>query len=146
MAPRFRPVVLRPRLSAGLPNCSKVNMPKKAGRNKRGKPLMRSRTRPVSPPADSVKDLLRRVLPSLKRVTDQAARANFWEKWLSERLPPEIRSRVSGVTEQEGRLTVFAVSAVWSARLRYAIAELEPAIRSARPGVTDVAVRVLPRA
>jgi len=107
---------------------------------------MRSRTRPVSPPADSVKQLLGRVLPSLKRVTDQAAKANFWEEWLSERLPAEIRSRVSGVTEQQGRLTVFAVSAAWSARLRYAVAELEPAIRSARPGVTDVAVRVLPRA
>jgi hypothetical protein len=106
---------------------------------------MRSRTRPLSPPADSVKQLLNRVLPSLNRVTDQAAKANFWEKWLSERLPPEIRSRVTGVTEQQGRLTVFAVSAVWSARLRYAVAELEPAIRSARPGVTDVAVRVLPR-
>ncbi len=106
---------------------------------------MRSRTRPLSPPADSVKQLLNRVLPSLNRVTDQAAKANFWEKWLSERLPPEIRSRVTGVTEQQGRLTVFAASAVWSARLRYAVAELEPAIRSARPGVTDVAVRVLPR-
>jgi len=74
---------------------------------------MRSRTRPVSPPADSVKQLLGRVLPSLKRVTDQAAKANFWEKWLSERLPAEIRSHVSGVTEQQGRLTVFAVSAAW---------------------------------
>ncbi len=107
---------------------------------------MRSRTRPVSPPADSVKDVLARVLPSLKRVTDQAARANFWEKWLSERLPAEIRPRISGVTEQDGRLTVFAVSAVWSARLRYAVAELEPAMRNARPGLTEVAVRVLPRA
>ena len=107
---------------------------------------MRSRTRPVSPPADSVKDLLGRFLPSLKRVTDQAARAGFWEQWLAQHLPPDMRSRVSGVTEQDGRLTVFAASAVWSARLRYAVAELEPAIRSARPGVTDVAVRVLPRA
>jgi len=107
---------------------------------------MRSRTGPVSPPADSVKRLLERALPSLKRVTVQAERANFWEKWLSEQLPAEIRPRVSGVTEQDGRLTVFAVSAAWSARLRYVMAELEPAIRDARPDLVDIAVRVLPRA
>jgi len=35
MAPRFRPVALRPRLSAGLPKISHFNMPNMARRNKR---------------------------------------------------------------------------------------------------------------
>ena len=107
---------------------------------------MRSRTSPVSPPVHSVKDLLGRTLQGLTRVTDQAARAHFWNEWLSSHLSAEIRSRVSGVAEQDGRLTVFATSAAWSARLRYAVAELEPEIRAAEPRLTDIAVRVLPRA
>jgi hypothetical protein len=40
---------------------------------------------------------------------------------------------------------IFAESAPWSARLRYAVLELEAAIRAADPELTDIAVRVLPR-
>ena len=93
----------------------------------------------------SVKDLLARRSPTLTRVTVQAARANFWNAWLSERLPPEIRARVSGVVEREGTLTVFAESAAWSARLRFIVQELEPQLLAAAGGLTVVRVRVRPR-
>ena len=120
-------------------------MPKKMSRNKRGKPPMRSRTGLTSAPAHSVKDLLARHLPSLTRVTAQASRQNFWNCWLSTHLPPEIRTKVTGVTENDGQLVIFAETAAWSARLRYAILELEREIRAAAPALTDIAVRVLPR-
>jgi hypothetical protein len=81
----------------------------------------------------------------LTRVTTQSARANFWNEWLSERLPPEIRTRISGVVESDGTLTVFAESAAWSARLRFIVLELEPQIRAAAGGLSAVRVRVRPR-
>jgi hypothetical protein len=94
---------------------------------------------------DSVKELLARRLPGLTRVTDQAARQNFWNDWLSERLPAELRPRICGVSERNGTLVIFGESAAWSARLRYAVVELEPAMRAADPQLANIEVRVLPR-
>ena len=106
---------------------------------------MRSRTGLTSAPTHSVKELLARRVPILTRVTAQASRQNFWNCWLSTHLPPEIRARVSGVTERAGTLVIFAETAAWSARLRFAILELEREIRAADPALIDIEVRVLPR-
>jgi len=106
---------------------------------------MRSRTGLTSVPAHSVKELLARRIPVLTRVTAQASRQNFWNCWFSTHLPPEIRPRISGVTERDRTLVIFAETAAWSARLRYAIFELEDEIRAADPALTDIEVRVLPR-
>ena len=81
----------------------------------------------------------------MTRVTDQAARQQFWGGWLCQHLPQELNAQVSGVVEREHTLVIFATSAAWSARLRYAITELEPQIRAAAPALADIAVRVLPR-
>jgi hypothetical protein len=94
---------------------------------------------------DSVKDLLARRLPGLTRVTDQAARQSFWNEWLSERLPAELRPRISGVSERNGTLVIFAQTAAWSARLRYAVVELTPAMHAADSQLSNIEVRVLPR-
>jgi hypothetical protein len=120
-------------------------MPKKMSRNKRGKAPMRSRTGLFSQQVHSVKDLLARRAPGLMRVTAQSARQNFWNCWLSERLPPELRARVSGISARAGTLVIFGETAAWSARLRYAVLELEHEIRAADAAVTEVKVRVLPR-
>jgi hypothetical protein len=106
---------------------------------------MRSRTGPVPQQVHSVKELLARRAPGLTRLTAQAARQNFWSCWLSEHLPPEMRLRISGISENDGTLVVFAETAAWSARLRYALVELEHAIRAADPALIAVRVRVLPR-
>jgi hypothetical protein len=106
---------------------------------------MRSRTSPVSLKADSVKELLARHVPTLTHITRQAARQNFWSHWLSVHLPAEIAPRISGVTERDGTLVIFAENAAWSARLRYALLELEPDMRAANPALTNIEVRVLPR-
>ena len=51
-----------------------------------------------------------------------------------------------GVLEREGTLVIFAESAAWSARLRFALAELETQIRAENAAIHSVAVKVLPRA
>jgi len=106
---------------------------------------MRSRTGLISSRVHSVKDLLARRAPSLIRITAQSRRQNFWNCWLSDHLPAELRARVSGVTQRAGTLVIFAESAAWSARLRYAVLELEHEIRAADPAVSAIKVRVLPR-
>jgi hypothetical protein len=120
-------------------------MPKKTSRNKRGSSPMRSGAVGISRQLDSVKQLLSRRAPTLMRVTTQAARAGFWNEWLSGHLPAEIRPRVSGVVEREGTLVIFAESAAWSARLRFTVQELEPEILAAARGLERVVVRVRPR-
>ena len=106
---------------------------------------MRSAAGIKSARPDSVKELLARRAPVLTRVAAQASRQNFWNRWLSTHLPPEISPRVTGVTEREGTLVIFAETAAWSARLRYAVLELEREIRTADPALTGIEVRVLPR-
>ena len=120
-------------------------MPKKMSRNKRGKPLVRTAAglRPLR--LYSVKELLTRTAPGMTRVTDQAARQGFWSSWLSSHLSTDIGPRVSGVVERDGTLVIFAASAAWCARLRYAVQELEPQIHAAAPQLTAIAVRVQPR-
>jgi hypothetical protein len=83
--------------------------------------------------------------PALTRVTDQAARQTYWRDWLEAHLPVEIAGKLTGVVEREGALVIFAESSAWSARLRYAVQEIEAEIRACQPGITAVSVRVLPR-
>ena len=120
-------------------------MPKKMQRNKRGKAPMRSRTGLAAHSVHSVKELLTRRTPGLMRVTAQSARQNFWSCWLSERLPADIRSKVSGLSARGETLVIFAETAAWSARLRYALLELEHEMRAVDPTLTVIKVRVLPR-
>jgi hypothetical protein len=82
----------------------------------------------------------------LMRVTDHQARAGRWENWFSGHLPAALYARISGISEEHGNLCIFAVSAAWSARLRYAICELEAEIRAVEPALRGIEVRVLPRA
>ena len=127
-------------------------MPKKMGRDKHGKRRMSTaaasrarRTHSVTTRTHSVKELLARAVPGLTRVTDQSIRQKFWSGWLSEHLPAETAAKISGVTERDGTLVIFAESAAWSARLRFALRDLEREIRLADPAVSTVVVRVLPR-
>ena len=93
----------------------------------------------------SVKDLLARQPAGLTRIADQANRQEFWRLWLTQRLPGPMSEQISGIAELDGRLTVFAASAAWSARLRFALLALESELRAAAPAVKTIEVRVLPR-
>jgi hypothetical protein len=80
----------------------------------------------------------------MTRVTDAGARGQFWSGWLCRKLPTELAPHVVGVVERGERLVIYASSPAWSARLRYAISELEPQLRAAAPALISIAVRVQP--
>lgn len=94
--------------------------------------------------ADSVKDLLTGNSPALQRLSAQAARQELWRAWLDVHLPQEERAQVSGIVERHDTLVIFTRSATWSARVRFAVAEIEAALKRAHPGIARVEVRVLP--
>jgi hypothetical protein len=100
----------------------------------------------ISRKGASVKALLERLpIRAIARISDQSAAQKKWREWLSERLPEGLFSRISGVVEQDAMLTVFTESAAWSARARYALAELENDIKKESAGIRNVVVRVMPR-
>ncbi len=121
-------------------------MPKELHRNKRGgsRNTRKTGSKRIVPP-DSVKDLLARTHPTLSRVAEQASLQSWWRTWLTEHLPAELATRLSGIVERDGTLVVFTESAAWSARLRYLIQEIEPQIKQARPEIQQISVRVMPR-
>ncbi len=80
---------------------------------------------------DSVKDLLQRSTPVLAGLQREALRQRDWLQWVRRELPEELASHVTGVTEQGGELVIFAESAVWGVRLRYAVPQLLAADRHA---------------
>ena len=98
-----------------------------------------------SHPTHSVKDLLARAVPVLSQAADQSARQAFWRPWLEARLPPGLPPKITGITQRDGNLVVFADSPAWSARLRYALQELTAEIRQTQPDLKEVIVRVMPR-
>ena len=122
-----------------------INMPNKIRRDKQRKSPLRNAANPRPARVDSVKALLAQRAPALTRVTDHAVRERFWQRWLAENMSPQLLARISGVSEHDGALVVFAESAAWCARLRFAVAELESAMRTAAPRLTAIEVRVLPR-
>jgi len=69
---------------------------------------------------DSVKDLLQRSTPVLAGLQREALRQRDWLQWVQRELPQDLATHVTGVTEQAGEIVLFAESAVWGVRLRYA--------------------------
>ncbi|MEJ1960408.1 MAG: DciA family protein [Gammaproteobacteria bacterium] len=102
------------------------------------------RTPPRAP--ESVKALLGRISQSLRApVAEQRQAQQDWRKWLENKLPDGLEAHVTGIVERDQTLTIFAESAAWSARLRFAVAELEEEIRAESATVQKVLVKVLPR-
>ena len=100
---------------------------------------------PVRAP-ESVKALLGRISRNVVApVAEQRQAQEGWREWLKNKLPAHIETRVTGVVEREGTLTVFAETAAWSARLRLEIAELETQIRERNSQIEKLVVKVMPR-
>jgi hypothetical protein len=94
---------------------------------------------------DSVKDLLLRSTPVLAGLQREALRQHDWLQWVQRELPEELAGHVTGVTEQAGELVIFAESAVWGVRLRYAAPQLLLVIGRQQANISGVRVRVMPR-
>ncbi len=59
-------------------------------------------------------------------------------------LGPELANKVNRCSLDAGRITVVAESSAWAARMRFALAEIEPALRELVPDFRDLSVRVRP--
>ena len=94
---------------------------------------------------DSVKNLLARAAPGLADLTRRVREQQDIAAWTRAQLPAELAGQVTEVLEKEGALTVFAASAAWAGRLRYAVADLEAALAASHPHVKSVSVRVMPK-
>jgi hypothetical protein len=111
----------------------------------RGSRITQSRRQQSRNSMDSVKDLLQRSTPVLAGLQREALRQRDWLQWVKRELPDELAVHVTGVTEQSGELVIFAESAAWGVRLRYATPQLLNAVSSQPANILGVKVRVVPR-
>ena len=95
-------------------------------------------------PMDSVKELLQRSTPVLAGLQRTALRQRDWLQWVKRELPEELAVHVKGAAEQSGELVIFAESAAWGVRLRYAAPQLLSALSSQCTSIVGVKVRVVP--
>lgn len=79
-------------------------------------------------------------------IARQSTTQTSFETFFSGRLEPALSRQVSHYVEQAGKLTVFVSSAAWSARMRFALAELWPQLLLEQPQLTSWAVRIQPAA
>lgn len=93
-----------------------------------------------------IKDLLGRSAPLQQAIARQADRGTFWRGFFAARLSPDLAGQITQIVERDGALSVYAASAAWSARLRFALAEHWPAAQQAAPGLKRWSVRVQPAA
>jgi hypothetical protein len=112
------------------------------GRSSRITPTRRPQSRNS---LDSVKDLLQRATPVLAGLQREALRQRDWLQWVRRELPRDLAEHVTGVAEQGGHLVIFAESAAWGVRLRYAAPQLLEAIGAAQLKIEGVRVRIVPR-
>jgi hypothetical protein len=104
------------------------------------RPVSTSRT------VESVKSLLSRSSHSaLGRVALHRQSQTDWREWLRSKLPAALATRITGVADRDENLVIFAESAAWSARLRYAVVELNDEIKHVNPAIRSVTVRVMPK-
>jgi hypothetical protein len=67
-----------------------------------------------------------------------------WLAWLRDILPAELRPHLVGAAPRRGTLIVYAASAAWSTRLRYALAGSLAACQARDAAIRELSVRVLP--
>jgi hypothetical protein len=111
-------------------------MPKRPPRDKRT-------VRPGASPR-SVGDLIATRLPALAKRAPLAEDGSEWHVAVMNALGSDLAKRVIRCTLVGGRLKVMAESSAWAARLRYALADLEPRLRQIVPGYQATEVRIRP--
>jgi len=59
-------------------------------------------------------------------------------------LGTELANKVNRCTLEGGRITVVSESSAWAARIRFALADVEPRLRELVPDFKELAVRIRP--
>jgi hypothetical protein len=111
-------------------------MPKRPTRNKQT-------VRPGSKPR-TAGDLISARLSALAQRALSAPETSVWQVAVMNALGPALANKVNRCTLESGRITVVAESSAWAARMRFALAEVEPQLRTLTPGFRELVVRVRP--
>ena len=111
-------------------------MPKSSKRDKQ-------RTRQGFSPR-SIADLISARLPTLVEGAPATAKTSEWHVAVMTALGPELANKVNRCTLDAGRITVVAESSAWAARMRFALAEVEPRLRELVPDLKELVVRIRP--
>ena len=112
-------------------------MPKRPSRDKQP-------VRPGQAPR-TVGDLISARLPALAQRARSTPEASEWHVTVMNALGAELANKVNGITLNSGRITVIAESSAWASRMRFALAEAEPALRDVTPDFRELVVRVRPK-
>jgi hypothetical protein len=78
----------------------------------------------------------------LQRITQALPQARSWADWLRAALPLELAAHVLSALPKAPQLIVFADTAGWATRLRYALAALQGSIQERDATLTRTSVRV----
>ena len=89
----------------------------------------------------SINDLLLR-RPAFRELAARIPEQQSWSEWLRVIVPPELAPHIVNVVPKGPELVVLADSPAWCARLRYAVAALEPQITARDAAVQHTRVRV----
>ncbi len=89
----------------------------------------------------SVNDLLIGSL-SLRRIAATIPAQQSWTDWLRGVVASELASHIVNVVPNAGQLVVFADSAAWGTRLRYALAGMQADIAGRDASISSASVRV----
>ena len=111
-------------------------MPK---RPRRDKQTVRSGAAPRT-----VGDLISARLPTLVESALEASKPSEWQVAVLAALGPELANKVNRCSLDRGRITVIAESPAWAARMRFALADIDPTLQALLPEYRDLAVRVRP--
>jgi hypothetical protein len=97
-----------------------------------------------------INDLLSK-RPVLARLTSAIPAQQSWVEWLRAQLPADMAPHLVNVVPRSGaeagngtQLVIFADSAAWGTRLRYALAALEAQMRERDAAVCGWLVRIAP--
>ena len=93
----------------------------------------------------TVRDLISARLPALAQRALSTPETSEWHVTVMNALGPDLANKVNGITLNSGRITVVAESSAWAARVRFALAEMEPAVRAVTPDFRELVVRVRPK-
>lgn len=93
----------------------------------------------------TARDLISARLPALAQRALSTPETSEWRVTVMKALGPDLAVKVNGITLNAGRLTVVAESSAWASRMRFVLADIEPALREVTPDFRELVVRVRPR-
>src|ERR1700694_169322 len=92
----------------------------------------------------SINDLLANQA-GLRRITAAIPVQQSWAEWLRAAVAAELAGHIVSALPKNAQLVVFADSAAWGTRLRYALAVMLPDIAARDPTLSGISVRIQSR-